>query len=269
VDNDPIPHVAVSPLGRAKLDELLQEVLQRIDEVVATHERLGGLLDAVVSLVGDLDLDSVLQRIVTVAGQLAGAKYVALGVLGAGPDRRLREFVTYGLPDEERTLIGDLPRGHGILGVLIDRPEPLRLNRIQHHPASYGFPAGHPPMGTFLGTPIRIRDKVFGNLYLTEKQMPGGFTEQDEELVVALAAAAGVVIENARLHEEAARRQRWLCMSRGCSRTRRSWPCSRTGTASGATCTTWSSNDCSASAWRWKAPTCRTRWHCAGDCPRR
>jgi signal transduction histidine kinase len=210
VDNDPIPHVAVSPLGRAKLDELLQEVLQRIDEVVATHERLGGLLDAVVSLVGDLDLDSVLQRIVTVAGQLAGAKYVALGVLGAGPDRRLREFVTYGLPDEERTLIGDLPRGHGILGVLIDRPEPLRLNRIQHHPASYGFPAGHPPMGTFLGTPIRIRDKVFGNLYLTEKQMPGGFTEQDEELVVALAAAAGVVIENARLHEEAARRQRWL-----------------------------------------------------------
>ena len=206
----PTPYTALSPLSRARLDELLQELLQRIDDVIGTQDRLGGLLDAVMGLVGDQNLDSVLQRLVTVAGKLVGAKYVALGVLGTGPGRRLREFVTYGLTDDERAAIGELPRGHGILGVIIDRPAPLRLNRLQDHESSYGFPPDHPPMETFLGTPIRIRDQVFGNLYLTEKLAPGGFTEQDEELVVALAAAAGVVIENARLHEQAARRQQWL-----------------------------------------------------------
>ena len=201
---------ALSPLGRAQLDELLQELLQRVNEVVETQGRLGGLLDAVVGLASDLGLDSVLQRIVTVAGELVGARYAALGVLGSGPDRRLVEFVTYGLSDSEREQIGELPRGQGLLGLIIDRPEPLRLTRIKDDEHSYGFPANHPPMETFLGAPIRIRDKVFGNLYLTEKQAPGGFTEQDEELVVALAAAAGVVIENARLYEESARRQQWL-----------------------------------------------------------
>jgi len=201
---------AMSALSRAQLDELLTELLRRVHEVADTQERLGGLLDAVVVLAGDLGLDSVLQRIVDVAGQLVGARYAALGVLGTGADRRLSAFVTYGLSDAQREQIGHLPRGHGILGVLIDRPAPLRLMRIKDHPQTFGFPADHPPMDTFLGTPIRIRGKVFGNLYLTEKKSSGGFTKQDEELVVALAAAAGVVIENARLYEVSAQRQQWL-----------------------------------------------------------
>ena len=106
--------------------------------------------------------------------------------------------------------IGHLPRGHGVLGLLIDHPEPLRLHDINEHPAAYGFPDQHPPMSSFLGVPVRIRDRVFGNLYLTEKTGGGDFTDADEEIVVALAAAAGVAIENARLYDEASRRQRWL-----------------------------------------------------------
>ena len=175
-----------------------------------TQDQLRGLLDAVVGIAADLSLDSVLERIVRAACQLADAQYGALGVLGAGPDRRLREFVTHGLTDEQRARIGDLPRGHGILGAIIDRPEPLRLTNLGESSLSYGFPPNHPPMNSFLGVPIRIRDKVFGNLYLTEKQSGDGFTAQDEEIVVALAAAAGVVVENARLFEDSERRQRWL-----------------------------------------------------------
>ena len=205
-----VPSAALPPLSRARLDDLLSELLTRVGLVMDTQERLRGLLDAVVGLAADLDLDSVLQRIVRVACQLADAQYGALGVLGAGQDRRLRAFVTHGLTDEQRAKIGDLPRGHGILGVIIDSPEPLRLDRLSDQPKSYGFPPNHPPMNTFLGVPVRIRDKVFGNLYLTEKQSGAGFTTEDEEIVVALAAAAGVVIENARLYEESARRQRWL-----------------------------------------------------------
>eukprot|EP01032_Pedospumella_encystans_P037059 gene37059-41970_t len=117
--------------------------------------------------------------------------YAALGVLNDGPDRRLRLFVTHGATEEQIQEIGDLPTGHGLLGLIIDRPEPLRLHDIAEHPASYGFPANHPPMRSFLGVPVRIRDKVFGNLYLTEKLGGGDFTAQDEEIVVALAAAAG------------------------------------------------------------------------------
>jgi signal transduction histidine kinase len=204
------PSSALTPLSRARLDELLVELLQRVEDVVTTQDRLRGLLDAVVGIATDLSLDSVLERIVRAACQLADAQYGALGVLGAGPDRRLREFVTHGLTDEQRLLIGDLPRGHGILGAIIDRPEPLRLDNLGQSSLSYGFPPNHPPMKSFLGVPIRIRDKVFGNLYLTEKQNGGGFTADDEEVVVALAAAAGVVVENARLYEDGERRQRWL-----------------------------------------------------------
>jgi signal transduction histidine kinase len=207
------PSTGLSPLARARLDELLEEVLERVDEVLEAQDRLRGLLDAVVSLAGDLSLDSVLQRIVTTASELVGARYGALGVLavaGAGDDRRLREFVTHGLSQVERDRIGDLPRGHGLLGLIIDEPHPVRLDGIGDHSASYGFPPNHPPMSTFLGVPIRIRDKVFGNLYLTEKRDGASFTLEDEQVVVALAAAAGVMIENARLYEEAARRQRWL-----------------------------------------------------------
>ncbi len=204
------PSAAIAPLGRARLDDLLSELLTRVGDVMDTQDRLRGLLDAVVGIAGDLDLDSVLERIIRVACQLADAQYGALGVLGSGSDRRLRAFITHGLSPEQREKIGDLPRGHGILGVIIDSPEPLRLTTLGEHEKSYGFPPNHPPMNTFLGVPIRIRDKVFGNLYLTEKQSGGGFTVDDEEIVVALAAAAGVAIENARLYEETSRRQRWL-----------------------------------------------------------
>ena len=201
---------SLGPLARARLDDLLAELLGRVGNVMDTQDRLRGLLDAVVGIAGDLDLDSVLQRIVRVACQLADAEYGALGVLGTGSDRRLTAFVTHGLTDEQRARIGDLPRGHGILGLIIDSPEPLRLDALGSHPKSFGFPPNHPPMDTFLGVPIRIRNKVFGNLYLTEKRSGGSFTSDDEEIVIALAAAAGVAIENARLYDESARRQRWL-----------------------------------------------------------
>jgi signal transduction histidine kinase len=199
-----------SELADTGLDDLLREVLLRVHGVLDDRARWRLLLDAVVTMAADLSLDDLLTRIVQIASDLAGARYAALGVLGAGSDRRLQTFVTYGLTGAQHHEIGDLPTGHGLLGLIIDRPEPLRLHDIAEHPASSGFPAHHPPMRSFLGVPVRIHGKVFGNLYLTEKVGEGDFTEQDEEIVVALAAAAGVAIENARLHEEAARRERWL-----------------------------------------------------------
>jgi GAF domain-containing protein len=199
------PSAALTPLPGADLEDLLRELLQRVGQVLTDQERLRLLLDAVVVIAADLDLDSVLARIVEVASRLADARYVALGVLGVGPQRRLSAFVTHGVSAEQRARIGDPPRGLGLLGVIIDRPDPLRLHDLTADPLSYGFPPDHPPMHAFLGVPIRIRGKVFGNLYLTEKLGGGDFTEQDEAFVVALAAAVGVVIENARLYEEAAR----------------------------------------------------------------
>ena len=204
------PSAALTPLARARLDDLLEELLERVGDVLDTQDRLRGLLDAVVAIASDLSIDSVLQRIVAVATQLAGAQYGALGVLQVGTERRLSAFITEGIDEPVRSRIGPPPAGHGLLGAIIDDPRPLRLPSIGDDARSYGFPPHHPPMGTFLGVPIRIRDKVFGNLYLTEKRGGGEFTEEDEEIVVALAAAAGVVIENARLYDETARRQRWL-----------------------------------------------------------
>jgi signal transduction histidine kinase len=166
------------------------------------------LLDAVVAISSDLDMHSVLNRIVVSACQITGARYGALGVIGHGGG--LVDFVTHGITEADRTTIGDLPRGHGILGLLIDHPQPIRLSHIGDHPKSYGFPPNHPPMGTFLGVPVRIRGQVFGNLYLTEKQDREDFTDQDEKLVEALAAAAGFVIENARDYAQSERRRQWL-----------------------------------------------------------
>ena len=203
------PDQSMVTLHETGLGELLREVLGRVDQVLDDQRRLNLLLDAVVAIAADLSLESVLRRIVEVAADLAGARYVALGVLGSGGARRLVEFVTQGLTSEQRDQIGDLPRGHGLLGLIIDEPRPLRLSEIAAHPASYGFPPNHPPMRSFLGVPVRIGDRVFGNLYLTEKH-GGDFTEQDEAFVVALAAAAGVAVENARLYEEGARREAWL-----------------------------------------------------------
>ncbi|WBB94586.1 GAF domain-containing sensor histidine kinase [Verrucosispora sp. WMMC514] len=198
----------MSPLSRVRLDELLQEMLDRVGEVVTSRERLRALLDAVVGIGTDLDLRSTLRRIVQAACDLAGARYGALGVIG--PDRMLHDFITHGISPELHAKIGDLPHGRGVLGLLIDEPKPVRMPDITQHPNSYGFPPHHPPMHTFLGVPVRIRDQVFGNLYLAEKQGGVEFTEDDEEIVVALAGAAGVAIENARLYALAHRRERWL-----------------------------------------------------------
>ncbi|HZM77588.1 MAG TPA: GAF domain-containing protein [Candidatus Limnocylindrales bacterium] len=200
--------LGLSPLSRVRLDELLQELLDRVAEVMASRERLRSLLDAVVGIGLDLDLRSTLERIVVSACHLAGAKYGALGVIGA--DRKLVEFITHGMDPRIHAAIGHLPTGRGVLGLLIADPRPVRLPDITKHPQSAGFPPNHPPMHSFLGVPVRIRDQIFGNLYLSEKQGGDEFTDDDEEIVVALAAAAGAAIENARLYELAQRRQRWL-----------------------------------------------------------
>jgi signal transduction histidine kinase len=201
---------SVPELRDVDFDNLLREVLNRVHSALDEQERLRLLLDAVVTMGADLSLDGVLSRIVTVASSLVDAQYAALGVLDVGQGRRLRTFVHHGMTPVQVSEIGDLPTGHGLLGLLIDDPRPIRLHEIAAHPASYGFPPHHPPMKSFLGVPVRIRDRVVGNLYLTEKQGPGDFTTEDEAVVVALAAAAGVAIENARLYEEAEQRQQWL-----------------------------------------------------------
>lgn len=157
------------------------------------------LVDAVISLSADLELATVLQRIIDAAMDLVDARYGAIGVLD-DTKSSLSEFVTAGLDAEAHRAIGDLPKGHGILGLLIADPKPLRLPDLREHPDSYGFPANHPPMRSFLGVPILVRNEVFGNLYLTDKKSGEAFTDIDEELTVALAGAAGVAIENARLH---------------------------------------------------------------------
>ena len=197
-------------LRQTPLDELLTEVLDRVTDARDEQVRWRLLLDAIVTMGAGLSTDDLLDRIVEVAQALAGAKYAALGVLASGGERRLRTFITRGLSPEQQLRIGDLPSGHGVLGLLIDHPEPVRMPDITKHPSSYGFPKNHPPMGSFLGVPVRIGEKIFGNLYLTEKEDGKDFSEQDERIVVALAAAAGVAIENALLAEEAARRGRWL-----------------------------------------------------------
>jgi signal transduction histidine kinase len=202
------PSLGLGPLSRVRLDELLQEMLDRVGEVVTSRERLRALLDAVVGIGTDLDLRSTLQRIVESACALVGARYGALGVLG--DDQLLSDFITYGIDPQTHAKIGDLPRGRGVLGLLITDPQPVRMPDITQHARSYGFPPNHPPMHSFLGVPVRTRDQIFGNLYLAEKQGADEFSDDDEEIVGALAAAAGVAIDNARLFALAQRRERWL-----------------------------------------------------------
>jgi two-component system, NarL family, sensor histidine kinase DevS len=169
--------------------------------------RLSRLLDAVLAVAGDLDLETVLARVVDAACALVDARYGALGVIG--DDEQLVAFVHQGIDEATAARIGHLPEGGGILGLLIDEPTPIRLDDLSRHPASYGFPEHHPPMHAFLGAPIRVGDRVFGNLYLTEKVGGGPFTPEDEDLVVGLAAVAGAAIENARLYEDLRSRQAW------------------------------------------------------------
>jgi len=168
--------------------------------------RLSELLTEVMSLGADLDLDSVLQRVVGAAARLTGATYAALGVLA--PDGSLASFFTVGFDPELEDRIGARPRGLGVLGVLVTDPRPLRLDSLSAHPRAVGFPPHHPPMTTFLGVPVTIGSEVFGNLYLTDKPVP--FTDEDERVVQALAAAAGTAINNARLYAESERRRRWV-----------------------------------------------------------
>jgi two-component system, NarL family, sensor histidine kinase DevS len=173
------------------------------------EDRLRRLIAVGRSLVSELDLEVVLQRLLEVARELTGARYAALGILD---DRKeaLERFITVGVDEDTRREIGDLPRGRGVLGVLIRDPQPLRLEDVGAHPESYGFPPGHPPMTTFLGVPVLIRGEAYGNLYLTEKDGDAAFTAEDEHAVVVLADWAAIAIENARLYQSAERRRREL-----------------------------------------------------------
>ncbi|WP_369244170.1 GAF domain-containing sensor histidine kinase [Streptomyces sp. R41] len=195
-------------LPKLRLDELLEELQGRIETVRGTRDRLQGLLEAVLSVGRELDLAQVLRRIVEAAVVLVDAEYGALGVIGQ--QQKLSQFIPVGVSDEVWAAIGDLPSGHGLLGELIRNPEQLRLAELSEHPASSGFPPHHPPMRSFLGAPIRVRDTVFGNLYLTEKRGGGEFDPEDQAVLATLAVAAGVAIENARLYGEARLRERWL-----------------------------------------------------------
>ena len=195
-------------LPQLRLDDLLAELQVRLQAVLSTRDRVRALLEAVVAVGSQLDLEIVLRQIVEAATGLVNARYGALGVIG--DSGKLAEFVPVGLDPGEIAAIDHWPEGRGLLGALITDPRPVRIPDLAADPRSSGFPDGHPPMRSFLGVPVRIRDEVFGNLYLTEKRGGAQFDEEDEAVVTALAAAAGVAIENARLYAEARRRQRWL-----------------------------------------------------------
>jgi signal transduction histidine kinase len=173
-----------------------------VDAVRPSENRLRALVEAGVALTSELSLDALLQRLVEAAAELTGARYAALGVIDRSGSQ-LERFLTTGMDPETHAAIGELPRGRGILGVLISDDAPLRLHNLGEDPRAVGFPANHPPMSTFLGVPIHLRGVAYGNLYLTEKSGGGDFSEEDEELVGLLASQAAVAIENARLYEAA------------------------------------------------------------------
>ncbi|WP_431955812.1 GAF domain-containing protein [Nocardia lijiangensis] len=201
----------IGTLAPSRLRELLAEVQDRITEIVGVRDQMDRLIEAMLVVTAGLDLDNTLRTIVHTAIELVDARYGALGVREADKSsKQLAEFVYEGIDDRTRVMIGDLPRGHGVLGLLFEQPKPIRLADMSAHPSSVGFPAHHPPMKTFLGVPVQVRDEIFGNLYLTEKSGGQEFTEDDEVVVQALAAAAGIAIANARLYEESRIRQQWL-----------------------------------------------------------
>ena len=177
-----------------------------MESVDLDASKLGRLLEVGRGLVAERDPDDVLIRVLEVARELTGARFAAIGILDAGKGR-LARFLTVGIDDQLRRRIGPLPRGHGILGEVIRHPEPLRLAHIGDHPRSYGFPADHPAMETFLGVPVKIRNEVFGNLYLTEKGSGEQFDDEDEQLLVVLAEWAAVAVDNARAHAASRRNQ--------------------------------------------------------------
>jgi len=191
---------------RSELERTIEELVERATTVLHTQGRLRSLLRASRVVVEELDLARVLRRIVEAAAELADARYAALGVIA--PDGHLEQFIHTGMPAETVARIDHLPEGHGLLGAVIDQAEPIRLDHLRDDPRSAGFPEHHPEMDAFLGVPVRVRDEVYGNLYLTDPRR-GTFTQEDEDLVTALAASAGIAIDNARLFDESRRRQRW------------------------------------------------------------
>lgn len=202
------PNPLHDKLSQLRLGELLAGVQDRVEQIVEGRDRLEGLLAAMLVVTSGLELDATLRTIVQTATNLVDAKYGALEV--HDHNRRMLEFVHEGIDDETFALIGRLPQQVGVVGLLIDEPQVLRLDDLSKHPASIGFPPHHPPMRTFLGVPVGVRDEVVGNLYLTEKANGQPFSEDDEVLVQALAAAAGIAIANARLYAQAKARQSWI-----------------------------------------------------------
>ncbi|WP_327002829.1 GAF domain-containing protein [Dactylosporangium sp. NBC_01737] len=198
--------VRFAGVARLELDDLLEQLIERIRDVQSTQGRLRGLLRANLDIAQGVDLEHVLRQIVSAARNLVDARYAALGVI---EDGHLVRFLHEGMAPDVVERIGHLPEGKGVLGALVENPHPVRLPEISGHPASVGFPDGHPPMHSFLGVPIRVRDKIFGNLYLSEKQGSATFSGDDEEVVKALAGAAGIAIENATLFSESRRRRDW------------------------------------------------------------
>jgi signal transduction histidine kinase/uncharacterized protein YqgV (UPF0045/DUF77 family) len=191
---------------RSELERAIEDLVARANDVLQTQGRLRHLLQANRIVVEELNIDQVLRRIVEAAVALVEAEYGALGVVS--PDGSLERFIHVGIPSDEAQRIGHLPEGHGVLGAVIDAGETIRRDHLADDPRSAGFPKHHPAMDSFLGVPIRVRNEVFGNLYLTNRK-GGAFSAEDQELVTALAATAGIAIENARLFDETLRRQRW------------------------------------------------------------
>jgi signal transduction histidine kinase len=208
--------VTVGDRPHLSIERLMAQLVDQAGQILSAQHRLQRLLDANRTIVSELSLPAVLRQIVQSARETAGAQYAALGVIGS--DGLLEEFIHVGMDDATVATIGDLPKGRGLLGALIEHPEPIRLPHITDDSRSSGVPPGHPPMTTFLGVPIRSRDQVFGNLYLTNRLDGNDFTAEDEELISALAVTASIAIENARLYEESRQRQEWLRASGEISR---------------------------------------------------
>lgn len=201
-------HLSFPDAPRVELDEAIAELIAQAERVRSSQGRLRGLLRAVETMVGEIELPVVLRRVVEAAVELVDAEFGALGVIGA--DRSsLDQFIHVGLAAGDAAAIGHLPRGHGVLGALIANPEPIRLVHLDADPRAAGFPSHHPRMDSFLGVPITVRGDVFGNIYLTNARR-GSFSAEDEELLRALASTAGFVIQNARLFDEARTRAAWM-----------------------------------------------------------
>lgn len=191
---------------KLEFETVVSQFVERAEEMAHSQSRMRDLIRINHELTSNLDLPTVLRRIVEIGKELLNARYAAMGVIG--DERRLDQFIHVGMAPEVAEQIGHLPEGKGLLGALIDDPQPVRLEVLASDARSSGFPAFHPPMESFLGVPIRVRDSVYGNLYLTDS-LNGTFSSDDEELAEALAATAGIAIENARLFDDSTYRARW------------------------------------------------------------